>query len=94
MIDNIVLATFPNGDGLDPLGDTLLAQSVDSGAAQIGQPGQGGGGSILSEALELSTVDLAREFVSLITSQRSFQMNSRVITVADEMFTVAADLKR
>jgi flagellar hook protein FlgE len=94
VIDNIVLATFPNADGLDPLGDTLLAQSVDSGAAQIGQPGQGGGGSILSEALELSTVDLAREFVSLITSQRSFQMNSRVITVADEMFTVAADLKR
>jgi flagellar hook protein FlgE len=44
--------------------------------------------------LELSTVDLAREFVSLLTSQRSFQMNSRVITVADEMYTVAADLRR
>lgn len=94
LIDNIMLATFPNGDGLELLGDSLLAQSVDSGAAQIGQPGQAGRGNILSEALELSTVDLAREFVSLLTSQRSFQMNSRVITVADEMFTVAADLKR
>ena len=94
LVDNIMLATFPNADSLEPLGDTLLAQSVNSGAAQIAKPGQGGRGSILSEALELSTVDLAREFVSLITSQRSFQMNSRVITVGDEMFTVAADLKR
>ena len=93
LIDNIMLATFPNEDGLEPLGDSLLAQSIDSGAAQIARPGQGARGSILSEALELSTVDLAREFVSLITSQRSFQMNSKVITVADEMFTVAADLK-
>jgi flagellar hook protein FlgE len=93
LIDTVMLAIFPNGDGLDPLGDSLLAQSVDSGAAQVAPAGQGGRGSILSGGLELSTVDLAQEFVSLLTSQRSFQMNSRVITVADEMFTVAADLK-
>jgi flagellar hook protein FlgE len=93
-IDEVMLAIFPNGDGLDPQGDSLFAQSVDSGTAQVAPPGQGGRGNILSGGLELSTVDLGREFVSLITSQRSFQMNSKVITVADEMFTVAADLKR
>lgn len=93
-IDNIVLATFPNSEGLDPLGDTRLAESVDSGAAEIAQAGQGGRGDVLAGALELSTVDLSREFVSLLISQRSFQMNSRIITVADEMLTVAADLKR
>jgi len=89
----ITLANFVNVDDLDSRGDTLFAPTAESGAAQSGAPGQGGLGNIMSGALELSTVDLAREFVSLISSQRAFQVNSRVITTADQMYTVASNLK-
>ena len=93
VLGNITLANFANVDDLDPRGDTLFAPSAESGAAQTGVTGQGGLGSIMSGALELSTVDLAREFVSLISSQRAFQMSSRVITTANEMYVVANNLK-
>ena len=73
--------------------DALFLPTQESGAAQIRRAGQSGRGSIISGALELSTVDLAKEFLSMIASQRAFQMNSRVITVADRMYSVAADLK-
>jgi flagellar hook protein FlgE len=92
-LGTIALANFANVDDLDPLGETLSSPTVESGAAQTGLAGQGGLGNIISGALELSTVDLAREFVSLISSQRAFQVNSRVITTADQMYTVAANLK-
>jgi flagellar hook protein FlgE len=89
----ITLANFANVDGLDPQGNTLFASTTESGTAQSGAPGQGGLGNIVSGALELSTVDLAQQFVSLISSQRAFQVSSRVITTADQMYTVAANLK-
>ncbi|HEY3165603.1 MAG TPA: flagellar basal body rod C-terminal domain-containing protein, partial [Candidatus Binatia bacterium] len=73
--------------------DTLLAPTLESGAAQTGLADQNGLGSIASGALELSTVDLAEQFISLISSQRAFQVNSRVITTADQMYAVAAQLK-
>lgn len=91
-LGTITLANFANVDDLDPQGDTLFAPTAASGAAQSGAPGQGGLGHIMSGALELSTVDLAQEFVSLIVSQRAFQVNSRVITTADQMYTVASNL--
>ncbi len=81
-------------DGLGAIGDSLFASTDQSGAALTGFPGEGGMGAIVSGALEMSTVDLAQEFVSLITSQRGFQMSSRVITVADQMYAEAANLKR
>lgn len=93
-IDRIALATFANVDGLGAIGDSLFASTDQSGAALTGFPGEGGMGAIVSGALEMSTVDLAQEFVSLITSQRGFQMSSRVITVADQMYAEAANLKR
>jgi flagellar hook protein FlgE len=89
----VALANFPNSNGLDAIGDSLLTPSADSGNAVTGVPGQGGLGAVLSGALEMSNVDLAQEFVNMILTQRSFQINSRVITVADEMYTVAASLK-
>ena len=92
-IDTVALAQFPNEEDLDHLGDTLFGPTLSSGAAVVGLPGSDGRGQLLSGALEFSTVDLAREFISLLTSQRSFQVNSKVITTADEMFTVAANLK-
>jgi flagellar hook protein FlgE len=93
VLGGIILANFANVDDLDPLGDTLFAPTLKSGGAQSGVPDQNGLGSVTSGTLELSTVDLAKQFVSLISSQRAFQVNSRVVTTADQMYAVAAQLK-
>jgi flagellar hook protein FlgE len=92
-LGSIVLANFANVDDLDPIGDTLFAPNFESGAAQTGTSGLDGFGSINSGTLELSTVDLAQQFVSLIGLQRAFQVNSRVVTTADQMYSIAAELK-
>jgi flagellar hook protein FlgE len=89
----IALANFANSAGLDAIGNSLLAVSQDSGAAVTGIPGQGVFGAVLSGSLEMSNVDLPQEFVNMILTQRSFQINSRVISVADRMYEVAANLK-
>jgi len=92
-IGTIDLANFTSPEGLDTAGDGLYRATAESGAALTGTPGQDGLGQLVSGALEMSTVDLAREMVTLITSQRGFQINSRVITVADQMYAAAAQLK-
>jgi flagellar hook protein FlgE len=93
VIDSIQLAQFTNVDALEPFGDTLFVPSLESGAAQVGLAGIDGRGNIVSGTLELSTVDLATEFVTMLISQRAFQINSQVVTTADEMYTVATELK-
>jgi flagellar hook protein FlgE len=90
---SITMANFNDVDDLDPLGNTLFAPNFESGAALAGTPGQNGFGSLVAGSLELSTVELAREFVSLISLQRAFQVNSRVITTAEQMYSIAAELK-
>jgi flagellar hook protein FlgE len=90
----LALADFPGVELLTPAGDNLFAQSSASGDAIIGSPGSGGFGTILSGGLEQSTVDVAQEFVNMIGAQRGFQANSRVITVADQMYDEAVNLKR
>jgi flagellar hook protein FlgE len=92
-IANLVLGNFNSPEGLAAVGDGLFRETLESGTARIGAPGENELGEIVSGALEMSNVDLAREFVSLINSQRDFQMNSRVITVADEVYMEAANLK-
>jgi flagellar hook protein FlgE len=93
LIDTVQLGHFANADALDPFGDTLFLATTESGAAQVGSAGTGGRGDIASGTLELSTVDLAAEFVTMVASQRAFQMNSRVITTAEQMYSIAAELK-
>jgi flagellar hook protein FlgE len=90
----VALADFASVEGLIPVGNTLFAQSSDSGNALVGTPGTGGFGTVVSGGLELSTVDVTQEFVSLIASQRGFQVNSRVVTVADQMYEEVANMKR
>lgn len=90
----LALADFPGVERLTPAGGTLWAQSPQSGDAIIGTPGSGGFGTTLSGGLEQSTVDVAQEFVSMIGAQRGFQANSRVITVADQMYDDVVNLKR
>jgi flagellar hook protein FlgE len=93
-VAQIALANFASEEELEAFQDTLFLPTALSGAAQVGAPGSGGLGSTVSGATEASTVDLATEFVGMILFQRAFQVNSRAITIADEMYQEAANLKQ
>ena len=90
----ICLADFPSYSGLSKMGENLFAESLLSGQPSPGVAGSGGLGSISPGALEMSNVDLAKEFVKMITTQRAFQANSRVITTSDEILSELISLKR
>ena len=90
----VALARFVNNDGLIRRDAGHYTESPDSGQALIGQAGTGGRGSIIGNNLEQSTVELANEFVSVISYQRGFQANSRSITTADQLLQEAVNLKR
>jgi flagellar hook protein FlgE len=90
----LVMADFPSYYGLTKMGKNLYAESLESGAALFGTPQSGRLGSISTNAVEMSNVDLAAEFIKLITTQRAFQANSRVITTSDEILNELMNLKR
>lgn len=90
----LLLSTFPNEDGLVRVGGNAYIQTTASGAPVLATAGSGGRGKVVSGALENSTVDLTKQFVKLITYQRGFQANSRVITTSDEMIQEIINLKR
>ncbi len=90
----IALADFQSYDGLDRKADSLYTESRASGQATPGKPGQGRLGLVSPESLEMSNVDLAREFVKMMTTQRAFQANSRVISTSDEILNELINLKR
>ncbi len=93
-IAQLALADFASPWGLAKMGGNLYAESHSSGQPVINKPGSGGVGTIHSNALEQSNVDLAAEFVKLITTQRGFQANSKIITTSDEMLADLVNLKR
>lgn len=93
-LGQVALATFQNQNGLFKSGNNLFKTSLDSGQASVGTPGAGQYGTVLSSSLELSNVDLTREFVKMITIQRGFQANSKIITTSDEMLTDLLNTKR
>ncbi|MCX8085020.1 MAG: hypothetical protein N3C60_08885, partial [Calditerrivibrio sp.] len=76
------------------VGGSLFAETPNSGLAAIGVAGEGGRGIIQSGVVENSNVDIAQEFVTMITVQRGYQTNSRVITTSDEMLQELLNLKR
>ena len=90
----IALADFPSYDGLSKMGKNMYAESLNSGQPLPGVSGDGRLGSITPMAVEMSNVDLAQEFVKMITTQRAFQANSRVITTSDEILAELINLKR
>jgi flagellar hook protein FlgE len=90
----VLLSTFPDETGLHRVGGNAYIQTTESGAPVLATAGSGGRGKIVSGALENSTVDLTKQFVKLITYQRGFQANSRVITTSDEMIQEIVNLKR
>lgn len=93
-LGQIALAKFLNPGGLQKMGQSLFAPSANSGTAQIGLPGQDGRGQVSAGYLEMSNVELAQQFTSMIVAQRGFQANSRVITASDEMLQDLVNLKR
>jgi flagellar hook protein FlgE len=90
----VALADFPSYDGLSKMGSNLYAQSMSSGQSLPGTAGTGRLGNISPSSLEMSNVDLAEEFVKMITTQRAFQANSRVITASDEILQELMNIKR
>ncbi len=90
----LALADFPSYDGLTKMGRNLYAESLASGQPLPGTAGTGRLGNISPSSLEMSNVDLAEEFVKMITTQRAFQANSRVITSSDEILQELINIKR
>ncbi len=90
----VALATFNNLAGLFKEGGNIFTETTESGAPVTGAPGTNGLGSIAPNALEQSNVDLGNEFVRLITTQRGFQANSKIITTVDEMLNDLINIKR
>ncbi len=94
VLGKVALASFTNPAGLLKAGGNLYRSSGNSGDGVPGSPQTLGRGTIVSNALEMSNVDLAEEFTNMITTQRGFQANSRIITTSDELLQELVNLKR
>jgi flagellar hook protein FlgE len=81
----LAIASFRNPEGLIPAGNQLYRASVDSGPPAVATAQSQGNGSVLASALEQSNVQIAQEFIDLISTQRAFQANARVITASDQL---------
>jgi flagellar basal-body rod protein FlgG len=88
-LGQLQLASFINPAGLEAVGRNLLIPTAASGEPQIGAPAADGRGSLLQGAIEHSNVDVAEEMIGLIAAQRSYEVNSKVISAADEMLRAA-----
>ncbi len=84
-IGNIQLATFVNSAGLQSMGSNLYIETASSGAAQQSAPGENGAGELLSGNLEASNVSVVEELVNMVATQRAYEMNSKVVSTADQM---------
>jgi flagellar basal-body rod protein FlgG len=90
LIGQFTLASFTNEAGLDPLGSNLYRETPASGAPVIGVPGDPGFGTVHQGYLENSNVDAVKEITELISAQRAYEMNSKVIQAADDMYATLA----
>jgi flagellar hook protein FlgE len=93
-IGQVALARFVAPTGLTKLGRNLFGETFDSGQPIVGSAGTSGFGRVFSNTLENSNVDLATEFVKMITAQRAFEANSKVITTTDDLLQVLVNMKR
>jgi flagellar hook protein FlgE len=95
LLGQIAVAEFANASGLEKEGDNLYKASQNSGDFDgIGIDIKSGGGYMTTGVLEMSNVDLSAEFTDMITTQRGFQANSRIITVSDTLLEELVNLKR
>ena len=93
IVGQLQLATFLNDAGLDAIGNNLFAESAGSGAATAGNPGAPGFGVVMQGYTEASNVDPVSEITNLIIAQRAYEMNSKVMTTADQMLSTATQTK-
>lgn len=94
-IGKIAVASFSNPAGLEKIGENLYQATLNSGVFNgIGEDISALGGKMSAGVLEMSNVDLSSEFTDMITTQRGFQANSRIITVSDTMLEELVNLKR
>lgn len=93
-IGQIELAVFPNPAGLNAVGENLFLPTGESGEPQNLIPGLEGSGTVQQGYLENSNVDLAAEMQSLIEAQRSFQLNAKSITIADQLWNITNNLQK
>ncbi|MCG2840080.1 flagellar basal-body rod protein FlgG [Sandaracinobacter sp. RS1-74] len=84
-LGRLSLSTFINPAGLEPAGENLFRESAASGAPQQANPGENGVGKIRQGSLEISNVSAVQELVDMIETQRAYEINSKVISAADEM---------
>ena len=95
VIGQIATQSFTNAAGLEKVGTNMYAATLNSGEFDgVGEDITSAGGSMVSGTIEMSNVDLASEFTDMITTQRGFQANSRIITVSDTMLEELINLKR
>ena len=92
-VGQIQLAVFPNPAGLDSQGDNMFLQTSASGAPVTGAPASAGFGSVMQGFVETSNVNVVTEITNLITAQRAYEMNSRVITTSDDMLNTLSNLR-
>ncbi len=91
-LGQIELARFPNEGGLQANGDNLFTETAASGSALAGVPGSPGYGTLVQNFLETSNVNAVQEITSLITAQRAYEMNSKVISAADQMLDTTSKM--
>ena len=95
LLGQIAVAEFANASGLEKAGDNLYSATLNSGEFDgIGVDISANGGYMETGVLEMSNVDLSAEFTEMITAQRGFQANSRIITVSDTLLEELVNLKR
>ena len=92
-VGTLQLTDFVNPAGLQPRGENLYGETASSGPPQPGTPGLNGLGTLLQGSLETSNVNVVEELVSMIETQRAYEMNSRVITTSDEMMRTTSTLR-
>lgn len=92
-LGEITIANFINPAGLRALGHNLFMTTPASGEAQIGNPGEDGRGTLMQGATEKGNVDVVEEMVGMIAAQRAYEINSKVITTADQMLQSATQLR-
>jgi flagellar basal-body rod protein FlgG len=92
-VGQIQTAIFANEAGLEAIGDNLFLETPASGQVQAGVPGSPGFGNIMQGFIETSNVNVVSEITSLITAQRAYEMNSKVITASDEMLSTLSRMR-
>ncbi|NBN63539.1 flagellar basal-body rod protein FlgG [Microvirga tunisiensis] len=92
-LGQIQIARFVNKSGLEAIGDNLFLETEASGAAQVGNPDQDGYGNLQQGFLEMANVEAVSEIADLIAAQRAYEMNSRVIKAADDMYSTTTNIR-